>query len=92
MSGELKWPVQVESCRMYWYRTHRLCSTCISCCPYNKPDTAFHRTVRWFTDHARWGDGLYQRADSLLGYGKPVKPEGFWQDWQPHRRQTTLPD
>jgi reductive dehalogenase len=85
--GVLKWPVQAETCRMHWARSNKSCSTCIACCPYNKPDTAFHRTARWLTDHARWGDPLYLRADRMLGYGKPVKPVTFWEDWQPQRNQ-----
>ncbi len=90
VAGELKWPIHAEKCRMYWSRTKKSCCNCIACCPYNKPDTFLHRTVRRLTDHARWGDRLYVRADNLLGYGKPVKAQNFWEDWQPKRKQPRL--
>ena len=83
--GELKWPVNAEKCRMYWGRVNKSCTNCIACCPYNKPDTWFHQTVRWFTDNVRWADSFCVKADDLLGYGKPMKADNFWEEWQPGR-------
>ena len=71
---------------MYWGRVNRPCTTCIACCPYNKPDTLFHRTVRWCTDHARWADSIYVKLDVLSGYGKPENPASFWDRWRPSSR------
>jgi len=85
VGGVLKWPLDAETCRMYWGRINQGCTACIGCCPYNKPDTAFHRTVRWFTDHVRWGDPFYVWMDKLFGYGKPKQADNFWEDWQPKR-------
>ena len=84
-SGALKWPINAETCRTYWARAKRGggCTACISCCPYNKPHTWPHRTVRWLTDHTRWADPLFVKGDDLLGYGKPRKPDDFWEEWQP---------
>ena len=90
VSGELKWPVHAEKCRMYWSRTKKSCCNCIACCPYNKPNTLLHRTVRRLTDHARWADRLYVSADDMFGYGRPVKAQDFWEDWQPQRKQPRL--
>ncbi len=90
VAGELKWPLQAEKCRMYWAQANKPCSTCIACCPYNKPNSMFHRTVRWFTDNARWADLFYIWADNLFGYGRPVKAEDFWHEWQSRRNQTPL--
>lgn len=84
-AGELKWPINAETCRMYWARTSGSCTTCIACCPYNKDGTWPHRAVHWFTDHARWADPLYVKMDDLLGYGKPRKADNFWEEWQPGR-------
>jgi reductive dehalogenase len=81
--GEIKWPVNTESCRTYWARRKMPCSVCIATCPYNKPYTPFHRTTRWLTDHARWADPVYIRMDELFGYGKPKNPQNFWRKWQP---------
>ena len=68
---------------MYWARVGASCVHCIVTCPYNKPDTWPHRSVRWFSDHARWADPLYVKMDDLFGYGKPRKADDFWEDWQP---------
>jgi reductive dehalogenase len=85
--GVLKWPVNAETCRAYWGKMNRPCTTCISSCPYNKPYNWFHRSVQWFTDHARWGDWLYAKMDDWLGYGKPEDPENFWEEWKPLTRK-----
>jgi len=93
LGGVLKWPINAEECRMYWGRANKPCTTCIACCPYNKPDTWLHRSIRWFTDHVRWADPLYIKMDILCGYGKPKKPDNFWEEWQParHRKCPIIP-
>jgi len=83
--GVLKWPVNPETCRMYWARMSKSCTICIASCPYSKPYTYFHRFVRWCTDHMRWANPLYVKLDDVLGYGKPQNPENFWEEWQPKR-------
>ncbi|MBI2855008.1 MAG: reductive dehalogenase, partial [Chloroflexi bacterium] len=84
-SNEYKWPVDAETCRIYWAKAKKGggCTMCISVCPYNKPNSLLHRTVFWMTDHARWGDGLYKKMDDILGYARPRKPENFWEEWEP---------
>lgn len=82
-AGELKWRTDAEKCRMYWAQAGKTCTICIACCPYNKPNVRFHRTVRWFTDNVRWLDSFCIWADNLLGYGKPRKADNFWEQWQP---------
>ena len=84
-AGGLKWPINSLKCRMYWARVNKPCTICIGCCPYNKPDTWPHHTVRWFTDHMRWADSFYAKMDHWLGYGKPKKADNFWEEWQPKR-------
>ncbi len=85
VGGVSKWPINAETCRAYWSRRKNDCSVCINVCPYNKPDTSFHRFVRWCTDHMRWGDPLYVKADQWIGYGKSKNADKFWDDWQPNR-------
>ena len=84
-AGALKWPINPEKCRAYWARIEKSCTICIASCPYNKPDTWFHRFVRWCTDHIRQLDPLYVKMDNLFGYGRPEKPDNFWDEWQPGR-------
>lgn len=83
--GELKWPINAETCRMYWARSNSPCALCITVCPYNKPDTLFHRFVRWCTDHVRWGDPLFIKADIWSGYGKRKDADHFWETWDPKK-------
>ena len=80
-SNEYKWPINAEKCRAYWGRVGKSCTNCISSCPYNKPYTRFHRTIRWLTDHASWANSFYVRMDNLFGYGKPKKADNFWKEW-----------
>ena len=85
IAGTLKWPVDSETCRMYWSRFGGDCGLCMSACPYSKVNTWPHRVVRWFTDHVRWADAFYLKMDDLLGYGRPRKADNFWEGWQPGR-------
>jgi len=80
--GALKWPINAEACRAYWGKTNKECTICVAVCPYNKPDTSFHRLVRWCTDYLRWADSLYIFMDNILGYGKPKRAKRFWQEWE----------
>ena len=84
--GALKWPVNAETCRKYWGRKNQGCSVCMANCPFNKQDTPFHRMVRWFIDHMRFGDPFYVWMDKVCGYGKPKSPVRMWEKWQPNRR------
>ena len=84
-AGQLKWRINAETCRTYWSRVDAPCVACIATCPYNKPSTWPHRTVRWLTDHARWADPLYVKGDDLFGYGKPRKADNFWDERQPRK-------
>lgn len=84
--GGLKWPINAETCRMYWGKMNQGCSVCMANCPFNKPDTHFHRMVRWFIDYIRWGDPFYVWMDKLFGYGKPKPADNMWEDWEPKKR------
>jgi len=81
--GGLKWPVDAEKCIRQWARQGKPCTICISVCPFTKPDTAFHRLVRWLVDHVRGADHLYTKMDKLLGYEKLRDPADFWDAWEP---------
>ncbi|MCX6012862.1 MAG: reductive dehalogenase [Chloroflexi bacterium] len=82
---ELKWQFNAETCHINLYGYKKPCQICISVCPFTKPNTAFHRTVRWFVDNARWADPFYAKMDELMGYGKPQKADNFWDEWQPEK-------
>jgi epoxyqueuosine reductase QueG len=70
--GMLKWPVKAMECLDWWVKNGTHCSICIRVCPWNKPDTLFHRCVRMLAER-----NILTRAlvfmDALVGYGKQVK-------------------
>ena len=86
--GVLKWPIDAERCMGQWSRIRKPCTICISVCPFNKPDNWFHRSVRWFVDYFRWADPFYVKMDKLLGYGKLLHPNNFWDTWKPQPSRT----
>lgn len=71
-SGLLKWPVSPDRCFPFWVANGIHCSTCIRVCPFNKPDTRFHRAVRWLVERQPRLHRLCNWADARLGYGRQV--------------------
>lgn len=76
--GVLKWPVDAEKCFQFWSKIHTCCGNCIRVCPFNKPDTWFHRTVRWHVGNLPQFDRFYRWMDEVSGYGKPISAEEWW--------------
>ena len=71
-TGLLKWPVNPDRCYPFWLANGIHCATCIRSCPFNKPDTRFHRAVRWVVAHLPWLNRLMKWTDDRLGYGTQV--------------------
>jgi ferredoxin len=44
--GVRKWHVDVDKCYRYWNTIGRVCSICQVVCPWNHPNTLFHKTSR----------------------------------------------
>jgi len=76
--GLYKWYINPEKCFNYWGKNRGSCGNCIRVCVFNKPDTNFHRFIRWQVKKFPQLDNLYLRADDLCGYGKQVKLEEVW--------------
>jgi len=85
VAGEQKWQFSPETCHIHLYGHKDPCQTCISVCPFTKPNTFFHQGVRWFIDKARWADSFYVRLNDVFGYDKPKKADNFWEDWEPEK-------
>lgn len=77
--GVLKWPVDAEKCFGFWAKNNSCCGNCIRVCPFNKPDTWFHRTVRWHVTNLPQLTRFYKWLDDNLGYGKQIKPDDWWE-------------
>jgi epoxyqueuosine reductase len=76
--GVLKWPVDGENCFKFWSKNHTGCGNCIRVCPFNKPDTWFHRMVRWHVKNLPQFDRFYKWMDVVSGYGKQTTAEEWW--------------
>ena len=79
-NGYERWPLDVEKCtRMRVGNQHGSgCGTCIKVCPWNKPNTAYHRLIGRTMRHVPFARRFAVWGDDLMGYGKP-KPQ--WQWW-----------
>lgn len=78
-NGYERWPADIQKCTsMRVGNQHGSgCGTCIKVCPWNKPDTKFHRSVNWTIRNFPISRRIAIKADDLFGYGKP-KPEWKW--------------
>ena len=76
--GLYKWYIHPEKCFRFWCRNRGSCGNCIRVCVFNKPDTPFHRMVRWHVKHLPRLDKLYLRADDACGYGRQAQPDTLW--------------
>jgi reductive dehalogenase len=79
-NGYERWDSSAEKCTaMRVGNQHGSgCGTCIKVCPWNKPYTAFHRTVGWAMRKIPPLRRIGVWGDDLLGYGKP---EARWKWW-----------
>ncbi len=77
-TGILRWPVQAEKCLGWFAKNGGDCSNCIRVCPFNKPRGLLHDTARWGVKHTPFLNPVFLKADNLLGYGRMVKSENFW--------------
>jgi reductive dehalogenase len=78
--GVTKWQSKMEGCYKYWRSVGTDCSICLAVCPYSKPDTFYHRVLRFFIRRNALARSLAFFLDDLL-YGKRPrhvhKPEWF---------------
>lgn len=81
-NGYERWPLDVEKCTGMRVGNQRGCGcgTCIKVCPWNKPDTSFHRLVNWTVRHVPVIRRMAVWADDILGYGKPEEEWKWWLD------------
>jgi reductive dehalogenase len=67
--GMLKWPVNAMKCLDWWVKNGTHCSVCIRVCPWNKPDTMFHRGIRVLAERNLFTKILVS-MDEWVGYGR----------------------
>jgi epoxyqueuosine reductase len=73
--GVAKWPLDVSKCFNYWYKGENSwtrCLTCMTSCPWNKPDNLLHRMGSFLASRSSFSRWLLVKADNLMGYGQWV--------------------
>jgi len=73
-SGALKWKLNEDTCFEYWSKVGTDCSVCMAVCPFSRPNTFLHRTVRWFVAHSPVAQRLFPSIDNVL-YGRKWRPK-----------------
>ncbi len=76
------WKENVEACTKYRITNPNGagCGNCIKVCPWNKPDTWYHRASIYAVQRSVLASRMLTWMDDLLGYGKPVSKDRWWFD------------
>jgi len=77
-----KFYVDAKKCFEFWCKDNNGCGTCITSCPYNKPDFWHHRLVDKL-NHLMPGPvhSFMREMDKVFGYGNTFDPKAgkkFW--------------
>ena len=80
--GVEKWYVDSDKCRSYWHESDTDCATCITSCPYNKPDFWHHRMIEKMNTIVPGPLHTFMREmDIWFGFGTTFDekaPDRFW--------------
>jgi len=68
-AGVKKWQGNQEACYRVWRKYGTDCGMCLSLCPYSKPDTFYHRIVRFLCERSALSRRLALRLDDFF-YGR----------------------
>jgi reductive dehalogenase len=80
--GVKRWAIDAKKCLLAWGKTQSNCATCITSCPYNKPNFWHHRLVDK-VNHMMPGSvhSVMREMDKLFGYGNSFDKKAvdhFW--------------
>lgn len=70
--GFAHWSVKQETCYAFWKRIGTDCGFCIRVCPYSKPNTLFHKLIRWYISRNPINQRIALFMDDLF-YGRKIK-------------------
>lgn len=73
-NGFSKWKLDEEACFDFWGKVGTDCCICMAICPFSRPNTILHRTVREFVLRSRVAQIVFPHVDNFL-YGKKWKPK-----------------
>lgn len=86
--GVEKWYVDCHKCFEYWCKSNTDCATCITACPYNKPNFWHHRLVDKLTALMPGPVHTFMRQmDIVFGYGNTFDPKAVKKFWSARDRK-----
>jgi reductive dehalogenase len=88
--GFEKWKLDDDSCFEYWARVGTDCSICMAICPYSRPNSYFHKFIRWFVAHAPVAKAVFPHIDNFI-YGKRWKARKV-PDWLSYPKRSEAED
>ncbi|MCP4570550.1 MAG: reductive dehalogenase [FCB group bacterium] len=69
VNGVEKWPLEIESCMMYWRAIGTDCGLCMKVCPFSHPDNFMHNLVRSGIKNSAVARWLSVRGEDIF-YGR----------------------
>jgi epoxyqueuosine reductase len=86
--GAEKWYVNCKSCFEYWCKGNNSCGSCITSCPYNKPDFWHHRLVDKIGSMMPGPvHDVMREMDIAFGYGNTMDEKAVKQFWSDKNRE-----
>jgi reductive dehalogenase len=76
--GHKTWHGNNPSCWAYAHQTGGTCGICLYVCPWNKPNTILFRLIKGIIRRTSLLNRFFLAADKFFGYGRPMKPEKWW--------------
>lgn len=73
--GVVKWQLDLEKCFKYWYKgpdTWSTCLTCMTSCPWNKPDSVLHSVGIFLAARNPLSRWLLVKLDDVMDYGQEM--------------------
>ncbi len=88
-----KWRENVDACTKFRITNPNGagCSNCIKVCPWNKPDTWYHRASVYAVQRSVLASRMLTWMDDLLGYGKPIAKDRWWFDLEEKDGRLVVP-
>jgi epoxyqueuosine reductase len=80
--GVVKWQLDNEKCFKYWYKgddSWSNCLTCMTSCPWNKPNNLLHRVGNYLATRNPLSRWLLVKMDDIMGYGQEMDTAKLWQ-------------
>lgn len=77
--GHKTWHGLNPKCSAHMDSTGGGCGLCMHVCPWNKSKGVLHSLVRAMNKRTSLFNRFFVAADRIFGYGKPLRPEKWWE-------------